>query len=264
MTLKRRASQRPLTEGIDALAKAADRTSGRGAARGASFVLGKRSGALANDEVLIAVADATSLALKLVKIPARPGAAVRATNTQLEELARRIAEIDVVATEIARTAGRATAAPPPLTEHEERLLREGGLDPRPLGPSETPVLYRATAEYATLLNDSYTVGQAAALLGVNTSRIRQRLIGEPRTVYGIKFGKGWRIPRFQFQGRRLVPGIETVVPRIPANLHPVAVHRWFTSPHQDLTSAGQTPISPLDWLRIGNPPGVVADLAAGL
>jgi hypothetical protein len=213
--------------------------------------------------VLIAVADATSIALKLVKIPARPAAAVRATHTELEGLARRIAEIDLVATEIARTAGRATAAPP-LTEQEERLLRDAELDPRPLGVNETPVLYRATAEYAKLVNDSYTVGQAADLLGVNPSRIRQRLIGEPRTLYGVKFGKGWRIPRFQFQGRRLVPGIGTVLQRMPTNLHPVAMYRWLTSAHPDLTSENQAPISPLDWLRIGNLPGVVADLASDL
>lgn len=263
MILKRRASHRPLTKGLDALARAAARTSARGTARGGSFLLSRRPGALANDEVLIAVADATSIALKLVKIPARPVAAVPTATTQLEGLARRIAEIDLVATEIARTAGRATAAPP-LTEQEERLLREAELDPRPLEVSETPVLYRATAEYAKLVNDSYTVGQAADLLGVNTSRIRQRLIGEPRTLYGIKFGRSWRIPRFQFQGRRLVPGLEAVLPRIPPNLHPVAVHRWLTSPNPDLTSADQAPMSPLDWLRIGNPPGVVADLASDL
>lgn len=260
--MKRRAGRRRLTEGIDALARAAG-TSARGAARGGSFVLSERPQALANDEVLIAVADATSIALKLVKMPTRPVAAGHGANTQLEELARRIAEIDLVATEFARTADRATAAPP-LTEQEERVLRDGGLDPGPLAVNETPVLYRATAEYAKLLNDSYTVGRAAELLGVNTSRIRQRLIGKPRTLYGIKLGKGWLIPRFQFHGRRLVPGIETVLKGIPANLHPVAVHRWFTSPNPDLISADQTPITPLDWLRIGNPAGVVADLATDL
>jgi hypothetical protein len=260
--LKRRASQHPLTKGIDALARVADKTSRRGAARGASVVLSERPHALANDDVLIAVADATSVALKLIKVPAGRGAAVRGPTTQVEDVARRIAEIDLIAAELARTA-RAKAAPP-LTEQEERLLRDAGLDPRPLTVNETPALYRATAEYAKLINDSYTVGQAADLLGVNTSRIRQRLIGEPRTLYGIKFGKGWRIPRFQFQGRRPVPGIETVLPRMPANLHPVAVHRWFTSPNPDLTSADQAPMSPLDWLRVGNPPGAVADLATDL
>ena len=132
---------------------------------------------------MIAVADATSVALKLVKIPARPAAAGRAANPRLEEVARRIAEIDLVATEIARAAGPAPAAPPPLTDQEERALREGELDPRPLGWNETHLLYHATAEYARLLNESYTVEEVARLLGVNTSRIRQRLIGPARTLF---------------------------------------------------------------------------------
>jgi hypothetical protein len=226
-------------------------------------VLSERPHALANDDVLIAVADATSVALKLVKVPARRGAAAHGPTTPLEVVARRIAEINVVATEIATTADRATASPP-LTKQEKRLLRGAALDPRPLGVKETPALHRATAEYAKLVNDSYTVGQAADLLGVNPSRVRQRLIGEPRTLSGIKFGKGWRIPRFQFRGRGLVPGIEAVLRRMPANLHPVAVHRWFTSPNPDLTSADQTRMSPLNWLRIGNAPSAVADLATDL
>jgi len=263
--MKRVSDERRLTEGIDALARAADKASARGrdsAAR--SYVLGKPSGALARDEVLIAVADATCVVLKLVKIPGKPVAAGRAANPRLEEVARRIAEIDLAATEIARAAGPAPAPPPPLTDQEEHVLREGELDPRPLGWNETHLLYHATAEYARLLNESYTVEEVARLLGVNTSRIRQRLIGPARTLFGVKFGKAWRVPRFQFQGRRLVPGLEIVLRRLPANLHPVAVHRWFTSPNPDLASDGGTPISPLGWLRTGNPPELVAELAADL
>jgi len=263
--MKRVSDERRLTEGIDALARAADKASARGrdsAAR--SYVLGKPSGALARDEVLIAVADTTSVVLKLVKIPRRPVVAGRAANPRLEEVARRIAEIDLAATEIARAAGPDTAAPPPLTDQEERVLREGELDPRPLGWNETHLLYHATAEYARLLNESYTVEEVARLLGVNTSRIRQRLIGPARTLFGVKLGKAWRVPTFQFQGRRLVPGLGIVLRRLPGNLHPVALHRWFTSPNPDLASAGGTPISPLGWLRTGNPPEIVAELAGDL
>jgi hypothetical protein len=227
-------------------------------------VLGKRSEALARDELLIAVADATGVALKLVRIPAGTPRAAPPAIPPLEELARRLAEIDLVAGEIALVSGRAPAAPPPLTEYEERLLREGGLAVSPLAANERHALYRSTAEYAKLLNDSFTVQDVARLFDVNTSRIRQRLIGMPRTLYGIKLGKAWRIPRFQFQGRRLVPGIETVLRRLPANLHPVAAYRWFTSPNPDLTSGDETPVSPLDWLRSGNVPDTVAQLAADL
>ena len=247
---------RPLSDGVDALARAAE----KGSARGASFILTEPPEALAAGEILIAIADATCLALQLVKVPPEQATAVR---IQFEEIARRIAELDLVAREIAGSPRYSTAAPP-MTAQEEAFLKDGELNISPLEPNERHLLYRATAEYARLLSDSYTVPQVAGLLRVNTSRIRQRLTGTRRTLYGVKLGKAWRIPKFQFQGRRLVPGVETVLQRIPRNLHPVAVYRWFTSPSPDLLSAEEMPISPLDWLGVGNRPDVVAELAAGL
>jgi len=110
---------------------------------------------------------------------------------------------------------------------EEDVLEQSDLNVSPLETDEGHLLHRATAEYARLLSDSYTVPQVAGLLDVNTSRIRQRLTGTPRTLYGIKLGKAWRIPKF-------------------------------------LPSVNETPLSPLDWLGVGNSPGVVAELAADL
>jgi excisionase family DNA binding protein len=151
-----------------------------------------------------------------------------------------------------------------LTREEEAVLRSGGLRPDTLGADERYLLYRATAEYADLLRDSYTVEQAARQLGVNGGRVRQRLARRPRSLYGIRVGRTWRIPRFQFEKRRLVPGIEVVLPRLAKDLHPVAVYRWFTLPNQDLTVADDHAVSPLEWLRSGNPPQAVAELAAEL
>lgn len=264
----------PLIQGINALARAAGRGKARprGAA-GTAAILGPSAGfvlpeplqALAGGELLIAVADAGSVALQRVRVPATHApAAVRSTLSKLAEIARRIAEIELIAVEIAQSTPAATTPPPALTDAEERLLREGGLDPGPLTPTEAHPLHRATAEHAKLLHDSYTAEQAADLLGVNGSRIRQRLTGTPRTLYGVKAGKSWRIPKFQFHGRRLVPGIERVVERLAADLHPVAVYRWFTSPSPDLRLDDDTPMSPLDWLRAGHSPDAVAELAAGL
>ena len=255
--MKKISAGHTLNAGIDVLARAAEKAAARGGAKGAGFVLRQPLKALTRGEVLIAVADATSVALKVVDV------ATTGAPEPLEGLARRIAEIDFLAGEIAPQP-RPTIDPPPLTEGEESILRRGGLQPDPLGPDERRLLYRGTVEYADLLRDCYSVEQAARVLGVNGSRIRQRLTGTPRTLYGVKFGKAWRIPRFQFQKRHLVPGIEAVLARLARNLHPVAVYRWFTSPNQDLTVADERSISPLEWLRSGNPPEAVADLAAAL
>lgn len=259
-------SARPLTRGVSLLAKAAGKPQAPGTTtKVASFVLAEPPEALADDEVLIAVADARSVALKRIRIPAVQWVTEEGhAALRLQELARRLAGIEVVADEISRTRGGETGVPPALTAPEEGVLRSTGLDPRPLGSDEIHLLHRATADYARLLDESYTVEQAAHLLDVNNSRIRQRLAATPRTLYGVKFGRTWRIPRFQFHGRRLVPGVDTVVQRLPANLHPVAVYRWFTSPNPDLTRDDEEPISPLDWLRLGNSADVVAELAADL
>jgi hypothetical protein len=54
-----------------------------------------------------------------------------------------------------------------------------------------------------------------------------------------------------------------VIPRIRVDAHPLAVQSWFLSPHQDLViGPEEAPVSPLQWLRAGNSPEVVAELAA--
>jgi len=126
-----------------------------------------------------------------------------------------------------------------LTPEEVRALEEGGavLEPRAHG-AESP-LVRTAAEYAALLAAGFTV----------------------RTLYGIKQPSGWRLPRFQFTERGLVPGFERVAPRL-IGVDPVSVARWFTGPHLDLTlEDDDTPIAPRTWLELGLDPGVVTALA---
>jgi hypothetical protein len=153
-----------------------------------------------------------------------------------------------------------------LTEEEADVLASGGLEASPLRLEEISPILRTGAEYRRLLASSLGVGQVARLLRVNPSRIRQRLTGHPPSLYGIKDGKRWRVPRFQFAGRKTIPGIDLVVAAMPAGLHPVAVHRWLTSVHPDLhrDPEEEQPISPLDWLRMDGSPEVVVELARDL
>ena len=125
-------------------------------------------------------------------------------------------------------------------------------------------LERSRIEYELLLRESLTLAAAAKALRVNPSRLRQRLTARPRTLFGIKEGRAWRLPKFQFEARgRLVRGIEKVIPRIRPDAHPLAVQSWFLAPHQDLVMGpDEQPVSPREWLRAAKPPDVVADLAA--
>src|SRR5438309_3920303 len=157
-----------LNEGLALLARAAGEMSAQGTAKAGVFRLSEPLEALTEGAVLIAVADTNGVAIRVVDtITQHP-------TESLDDLARRVAEIDLVAAQIAPH-GRPTVSPPALTSQEESVLRSGGLDPDTLGAGERHLLYRATAEYADLLRNSYSVEEAARILRVNRSRIRQRL-----------------------------------------------------------------------------------------
>ncbi len=114
---------------------------------------------------------------------------------------------------------------------------------------------------ADIRDQSLSTAEAAARLGVNSSRIRQRLLA--RTLYGFKDGAGWRVPEFQFDGDHLVPGIESVFPEIQPTASPVAVARWFVLPWEDLVvdEELETVVSPRAWLLEGRDPAPVASQA---
>jgi hypothetical protein len=157
---------------------------------------------------------------------------------------------------------------PDLTEAEAEALRRGGfvLEPTELG-AEDPLVQTA-AEFAALLKESLPTAAAAERLGVDPSRIRQRLTSEPPSLYGIRLESGWVIPQFQLEGDAPLPGLADVVSGLDPELHPVSVYRWFTLPCSDLVleREGEEPrrLSPRDWLRLGLPVQPVAELAANL
>ena len=150
-----------------------------------------------------------------------------------------------------------------LTQAEAEALTAGGLNLSPRKDDEPSALARTTAKYAALLKTSLTTAEAAKRLGVDASRIRQRL--SDRTLYGVRTSEGWRLPAFQFLAERPLPGIGDVLPRLSPDLHPVAVHNFFMLPNVDLhvEELGRD-LSPREWLQAGYPPSAVADLAAGL
>jgi hypothetical protein len=151
-----------------------------------------------------------------------------------------------------------------LTSAEQEALRRGGLDLRPREWGQEDPLLKTAADYAVLVASGHTVGQAAGILGVDPSRIRQRLAA--RTLYGIKAKGAWRLPRFQFSEDGLVPHLELVLPRLREGVHPVGLWRWFVTPNSELTldDEDETPVSPRAWLLQGLDPTPVADLASEL
>jgi hypothetical protein len=153
-----------------------------------------------------------------------------------------------------------------LTAPERDALLRGGLDPSRRELGATDPLARTAADYAALLRRSRSVREAARMLAVHESRVRQRLNTRPPTLYGFKVGGEWRIPDFIFEGKRLVPGMEVVAGRLDPAIHPVGFFRWFTMPDPDLVLDDEdpTPRSPRSWLLAGYAIETVAALAAHL
>lgn len=154
-----------------------------------------------------------------------------------------------------------------LTDAEADALRKGGFVLEPLDLGAEDPLVQTAAEFAALLKESLSTAEAAEKLGVDPSRIRQRLTAVPPSLYGIRLESGWVVPDFQFDGAKLIPGIADVVSRLDPELHPLSVFRWFTltSPDLEVESGGEfRTLSPRDWLRFGLPVHEVADLAAHL
>ena len=151
-----------------------------------------------------------------------------------------------------------------MTAEESAALERGGFSLEPIermGPDDP--IARTAARYTSLISTALTVNQAAALLGVNPSRIRQQLLDH--TIYGIKVAHSWRLPLFQFDDDRLLPGVGEVFSRLDWTVHPVGIYNWFVNPDPDLQAdEDQAPLSPRDWLRGGRSPELVAELASAL
>jgi hypothetical protein len=182
---------------------------------------------------------------------------LRGRKLDLRELGLRLFGAEVAVEGLAE---EAAVQSPPLTEAEASLLDQAGFVE---SENDRPGAFeRSRIEFELLVSQSLTLEKAAKILAVNPSRLRQRLA--LRTLYGIKEGRSWRLPTFQFDARRkkLVRGIDKVVPQIRPDAHPLAVASWFSAPHQDLVTGDEDePVSPLRWLAAGGSVETVAQLA---
>jgi len=142
-------------------------------------------------------------------------------------------------------------------------LTEGGLNLGPPDFSPDGGLARTAEAYERLLVTAKQVQEVAQMLQVDTRQIEEQLAS--RALYGVHLEDRWLIPEFQFHDGSLLPGIADVVSCLDQNLHPIAVYRWFTSRNPDLVVGDDDdPMSPREWLRLGQDPAVPSRLAAGI
>jgi excisionase family DNA binding protein len=146
---------------------------------------------------------------------------------------------------------------------EIEVYTAGGFDLRERSHQGSGPLERTMAEYVAMIADGLSVRDAARLLAVSRATVLRRL--HRRSLYGVRLRGVWLLPKFQFDGDRVVPGLDDILPTINPETHPVAVSRFFVAPQCDLVVAEmQGPASPREWLLMGHPPARVAALARGL
>ena len=154
-----------------------------------------------------------------------------------------------------------------LTGGELAALRAVGLTTRPWPREGTEVpedpLAQSVVDFMALIETGLSTDDAARLLRVDVSRVRQRL--RERTLFGVEYEGEWRLPRFQFERKHVLPGLGEVLGAIDADANPLEVAEWFLTPNLDLERKGdESPISPRDWLLRGGAPRPVAELAREL
>ncbi len=161
----------------------------------------------------------------------------------------------------------ATAATEPaalLSKAELEAIEQVGLSTKPwTGDVAEDPLTKTIVDYMALIETSLSTAQAAAMLGVDVSRIRQRL--RERSLFGLEYEGEWRLPRFQFERKKALPNLAVVLAALPAELNPLDVATWFLEPNIDLDANDDgTPVSPRAWLLKGGSPSTVAQLARQL
>jgi len=151
-----------------------------------------------------------------------------------------------------------------LSKAELDALHAVGLTTEPW-PADRPddPLAQSIVDFIALVETSLTAARAARLLGVDVSRIRQRL--RERSLFGVEYEGEWQLPRFQFERRKVLPGLAQVLAALPEEVNALDVAEWFLSANPDLELEDEAqPLSPRAWLLRGLPPERVAALAQGL
>lgn len=159
-------------------------------------------------------------------------------------------ELPVTATEVARGLDAALGHFEALgwtnvdSVHPSEFLKNYGGIPEIATPAQ--VQAAAVARQAVTTAQSLTTNQVARLLGVDSSRVRHRIL--QGRLYAVPGGtRQRRLPSWQFANSEVLPGLPELLAALPTDLHPVEIAGFMLARHPELGVADRT-VSPRDWL----------------
>lgn len=107
-------------------------------------------------------------------------------------------------------------------------------------------------------NHSLSMDAARSLLGLTPTALRR--LSRRGYLHAVDCESEWRYPSWQFAGRprfAVVPGVDVVVPAMPAQWSLSAINSFMRAPNRKLAVGGHVR-SPVDWLIDGSDPHQVA------
>lgn len=153
--------------------------------------------------------------------------------------------------------------PTPLSDTERTAFAGFGVDTTKPMTTEallrTEPAVRGMSRHALMVAGAVPIANAAQRLGVDPSRLRQRI--KEGTLLAVRrpHGRGWLIPAFQLTENGEIPHLARVLAVAQRHLSPLSVACAFEMPDEELDD-----MSPRDWLISGGDPAPVERLVAGI
>jgi len=168
-----------------------------------------------------------------------------------------------LAAEILERAGVRGDNPGSLSDDERTAFARFGIDTtKPMSTEallRTEPAVRGMSQHALMVANAVPIAGAAQRLGVDPSRLRQRI--KEGTLLAVRRpqGRGWLIPAFQLTDDGEIPHLARVLAVAQRHLSPLSVACAFEIPDEELDD-----MSPRDWLISGGDPAPVERIVAGL
>ena len=115
----------------------------------------------------------------------------------------------------------------------------------------------AVRQLTSALSGSVSIREAASILGVDRSRVSRRISGKALWAFDLQGSR--RIPRWQFLGDELLPGLDAIVPAIPRGTTPAVLDAFMHASQPDFDDR-----TPSEHLAAGGDPALVAGFLADL